>query len=59
MFDPTNGNVELTGVTEGSTATYTCENGFDLTGGDDFRICQPDGQWSGQEPICEGDFIIM
>ena len=53
LFDPDNGDVELTDVTEGSTATYTCDEGFDLSG-DKFRTCQSNGQWSGSEPICEG-----
>ena len=55
MFDPANGKVQLISLDEGSTATYTCDEGFDFTGGDKFRTCQSDGQWSGQEPICEGN----
>ncbi len=55
LFDPANGNVDLTGVTEGSTATYTCDQRFEIIFGDKLRTCQSDGQWSGDEPICEGN----
>ena len=41
----------------GSTATYTCNSGFellDLTPGSDMRTCQPNGMWSGSEALCIG-----
>ena len=41
----------------GSTATYTCNSGFellDLTPGSDMRTCQLDGTWSGSEAQCIG-----
>ncbi len=44
----------MTGTTVGSTASYTCDQGFFLTNGDSVRQCQPNGQWSGNEPTCEG-----
>lgn len=36
---------------KGSTATYTCNNGYKATYSDT-RYCQTDGQWSGGEPGC-------
>ena len=37
---------------EGSTAIYTCDDGF-LLAGTDTRICQSNGNWSNTEPSCE------
>ena len=56
LDDPTNGQVLLNGITFGSTATYTCDPGFILTGAME-RICQANGNWSGNEPTCEGQLI--
>ena len=36
-------------------ATYTCDNGYTVTGGS-FRVCQNDGTWSGSAPTCQGEF---
>ena len=38
-------------LTTNSTATYTCESGYQLTG-DQTRTCQNSGLWSGQAPRC-------
>ena len=48
--DPTNGVVTWNDLTEGSVATYHCDNGYELIG-DDTRRCV-DGEWTGQEPTC-------
>ena len=50
---PSNGKVQVEGVKAGSSARYTCNDGYKLRG-DTTRICQEGGQWSGQEPICQG-----
>lgn len=50
--NPANGEVTLTGNTVGSLATYSCDLGFGLVGFST-RICQPTGQWSGEEPTCQ------
>lgn len=51
LLDPLNGMVMLMGRTPGSMAMYTCEMGFMLEG-DMTRTCRPDGEWSGDEPVC-------
>ena len=51
LSNPDNGNVTWTGLTNGSTATYTCDSGYQLTG-DQIRTCSSTGVWSGQEPSC-------
>ena len=51
---PCFGHVELSGTEEGSIATYTCSEGFELEG-TQTRVCQSDGTWSGKEPTCEGE----
>ena len=36
----------------GSQATYTCNDGFVISSGDDTRTCEANGEWSGSEPTC-------
>lgn len=50
---PDFGDVKLSGLTIGSHATYTCDDGFELRG-NEFRTCQTDGEWSGSSPNCQG-----
>ena len=43
----------------GTTATYQCDSGYKLTGGDTVRTCTGDGsgpvgQWNGTAPACLG-----
>lgn len=53
LTNPENGNIHLTrGVTAGSKARYSCNAGFKVTG-NRARRCQPNGQWTGKDPICE------
>ena len=52
-MEPENGQLDLEGVTEASTATYSCNIGFTLNG-DQTRTCGSDGSWSGSEPSCQG-----
>ena len=51
LQNPANGFVQIFSTTEGSTATYTCNQGFQLVGNRQ-RTCQNNGQWSGQQPFC-------
>ena len=42
-----------------TAATYKCDSGFALSGGDEVRICEEGliegvGEWSGTKPICDG-----
>ena len=58
LSSPQNGQVILTNTTFGSTATYQCDEGFNLIG-DMQRICQSNGVWSGNEPTCEGNHSLV
>ena len=51
LSSPVNGEVTWTGLTTGSTATYTCDSDYQLTG-DQTRTCRNTGVWSGQKPTC-------
>ena len=52
LLNPTNGQVSHpNGTTEGQTATYTCNTGYNLVG-DSTRMCQATGMWSRSEPTC-------
>ncbi len=55
LSDPTNGMVDVPNNNFGTVATFTCDNGYTLTGGS-FRVCQNDGTWSGSAPTCQGEF---
>ena len=55
--DPLNGAVEVSGLTVGSTASYTCDDGFELSE-NILRMCEPGGVWSGSEPLCESGICI-
>ena len=48
-----NGAISTTGAGVGDTATYTCDDGYELIGSDT-RTCQSNGEWSGSAPTCEG-----
>ena len=53
LTNPERGSVTTTGNSVGDTATYTCKEGYEVTG-DATRTCQKDGTWSGTAPTCEG-----
>ncbi len=38
-------------------ATFTCDNGYTLTGGG-FRACQNDGAWDRTTPTCQSEFSL-
>ena len=52
LSNPSDGSVSLSGTTAGSTATYSCDDGFTLQGRST-RTCQTNSQWSGSAPTCE------
>ena len=39
-------------ATIGTTITYFCNEGYELTGGDNSATCTANGEWSGQTPNC-------
>ena len=45
------GSICYNGTTEGSTALYICNDGFALVG-NEARVCQSGGNWSGSIPVC-------
>ena len=56
LTDPDNGLVDTSyGTTFRSTATYTCDTGYALSGSQT-RSCGADGNWTSSEPFCEGVF---
>jgi len=48
---PEVGFVRLTGRLFGEKAIYTCQESWNLVGLQE-RLCQADGSWSGDAPIC-------
>lgn len=47
----------LSGTTFSSTALYECDDGFVLVG-DEVRVCQDSGEWTGEDPECIGMYNI-
>ncbi len=41
------------GYQPNTTATYNCHNNFRIQG-DDVRVCQENGTWTGDMPTCKG-----
>ena len=58
LENPSNGNVSMTGGVYQDTVTYTCNNGFQLSG-DPTRTCGSDGQWSGSAPTCDRKYNLQ
>ena len=56
LTNPDNGQVVTShGTTFGSTATYTCDTGYTLSGSQT-RTCGADGVWTLFTPVCEGTY---
>ena len=54
-----NGTLSCTGLTPGSTATYSCDMGYELSGGNGSLVCEDDGTWDGPAPTCvEGELNV-
>ena len=51
LSDPANGMVTMTGNSVGDTATYTCDDGYELIGSMTVT-CMDDGAWSDGPPMC-------
>ena len=52
---PENGNFAITTTGGEVVASYTCEIGYQLVG-NAVLTCQSDGQFSGEEPVCYGEY---
>ena len=50
---PMNGRVQAKERTFHSTAKYECNDGFELTSGNQVRKCLATGNWSGIAPFCQ------
>ena len=57
LDSPQNGEVVVTGITVGSTASYSCSFGFALVG-DEIRTCEDSRRWSGSAPFCRGALTV-
>jgi len=56
LMSPSNGRLDINPSTTapgGFMATYFCDEGYDLVG-DNNRVCQADGSWTGSDPTCDG-----
>ncbi|XP_077999677.1 uncharacterized protein LOC144452453 [Glandiceps talaboti] len=52
LTSPVDGLVQYDDTTEGNTAVYSCDIGYQLFGSEQ-RVCQLDGTWSGDIPHCQ------
>ena len=52
LTDPASGDVNFNSTEIGSMANYSCNEGFILNG-NATRICQDNGEWSGDDPTCQ------
>ena len=59
LISPANGKVDVTGTSVGSLATYSCNRGFQLAGGNEFRRCLNGIGWEGTAPSCEREFELI
>jgi len=55
---PSNGQISINATTFGSMATYSCDLGYTLDGNTS-RTCQSNGQWSGSQPSCNGEWSLL
>ena len=56
LTDPNNGTINCLQGDDGvssyeDTCSFTCNNGYELTGSDT-RTCQSNGNWSGNDTLC-------
>ncbi|XP_067340597.1 sushi domain-containing protein 2-like isoform X2 [Channa argus] len=51
LSPPSNGKKEGTTYLQGASVQLSCNNGYDLKGSA-VRVCQENGQWSGEETSC-------
>ncbi|XP_065935020.1 sushi, von Willebrand factor type A, EGF and pentraxin domain-containing protein 1 isoform X1 [Magallana gigas] len=56
LYHPLNGKAVAEQTSINSQAIYSCDTGFNHTGGDLTRTCQLNGTWSGEPAICSEIF---
>lgn len=52
LTSPSNGGVSVGATTFGSTASYSCDEGYTLVGASSVT-CEADGNWSDARPVCQ------
>lgn len=57
-MDPPDGIVNISSLAQGSTATYSCDEGYTLIG-DSNRTCESTAAWTGNEPTCRSMYLII
>ena len=58
LADPRNGDVDFSSTTFNSKATYSCDKGYVLVG-QELRVCQVNGDWSGKAPTCRSMYLAI
>ena len=59
LTNPINGQVDTSpGTNYMSTATYSCDNGYELNGSST-RTCSSDGMWTRAAPICVARTLVL
>ena len=58
LTNPLNGQVTLTTTTFMSTATYSCNAGYNLSG-NATRTCEASGTWSDTAPTCDRKYNMV
>ena len=51
--NPANGMVTISGNSDGDTATYTCDQGYELVGAETLTCQSIGAQWSDPPPVCQ------
>ena len=53
IITPENCTNPLANILRGTVCSYECPVGFELTGGDQYVVCQVDGIWQGSTSYCK------
>ena len=51
---PENGHTTIFGL----TANYSCNEGYTIMG-NEVRTCQENETWSGEDPVCQGEYMYV
>ena len=58
LTNPQNGKITLTTTTFMSTANYSCNSGYTLSG-NETRTCEASGTWSDTAPTCDRKYKML